>query len=82
MKRKVFLVILSVLISVSFAYASGDQEGGGHVVFHLNHFMPAVHPLNVNMLEPMAAEVKEKTEGRVEIVVHPGNALAAPRRYL
>ncbi len=78
MKRKVFLVILSVLISVSFAYASGDQEGGGHVVFHLNHFMPAVHPLNVNMLEPMAAEVKEKTEGRVEIVVHPGNALAAP----
>ena len=48
------------------------------VVFHLNHFMPAVHPVHVNMLEPFAKEVKEKTEGRVEVVVHSGSALASP----
>lgn len=48
------------------------------VVFHLNHFMPAMHPVNVNLLEPLAKEVKEKTQGRVDIVIHPGNALAAP----
>jgi TRAP-type C4-dicarboxylate transport system substrate-binding protein len=48
------------------------------VVFHLNHFMPAMHPVNVNLLEPLAKEVKEKTQGRVEIVIHPGNGLAAP----
>lgn len=48
------------------------------VVFHMNHFMPAVHPVHTNMLEPFAKEVFEKTEGRVEVVIHPGNALASP----
>ncbi|MBN2625235.1 MAG: TRAP transporter substrate-binding protein [Spirochaetales bacterium] len=47
-------------------------------MFHLNHFMPAVHPIQVNIIEPFAKDVYEKTEGRVEIVIHPGNALAAP----
>ncbi len=81
-------VLIAVLItglvisgcSKSEASESGQKEvkKAEKVVFHLNHFMPAVHPVNVNMLEPLAKEVAEKTEGRVEIVVHPGNALAAP----
>ncbi len=48
------------------------------VVFHMNHYMPAVHPLHINIFEPFAKEVFSRTEGRVEIVVHAGNALASP----
>ena len=58
--------------------AAAPAKKAEKVVFHLNHFMPAMHPVNTNMLVPLAEEVLQKTEGRVEIVVHPGNALAAP----
>ena len=68
---KKFLLVLGVLLLV---VAVAEAK----VVFHLNHFMSPMHPIHVNMLEPMSQEVKEKTEGRVEIVIHPGNALAAP----
>ena len=80
-------VLIIVLVSTALTACAKSEEGGSDagtakkaekVVFHLNHFMPAVHPLHVNMLEPLAKEVAEKTEGRVEIVVHAGNALAAP----
>ena len=77
------LMVAAVLIGCT---PSEKSEGGEAkkaekvetVVFHMNHFMPAVHPVHVNMLEPFAQEVKEKTEGRVEIVVHGGSALASP----
>ncbi len=55
------------------------SEKSEKVVFHMNHFLPAVHPVHVNMLVPFAEEVTKKTEGRVEIIVHPGNALASPQ---
>ena len=48
------------------------------VTLNLNHFMSPMHPVHANVLEPFAKELKEKTEGRVEIVIHPNNGLAAP----
>jgi TRAP-type C4-dicarboxylate transport system substrate-binding protein len=69
---KKFLSVLVILLLV-VVVAEGKT-----VVFHLNHFMSPMHPIHVNMFEPMVKEVKEKTEGRVEIVLHPGSALAAP----
>jgi len=81
-------LILFVILGFSGCKASEKDAATGtgtegkataqKVVFHLNDFMPATHPVNTNILEPWAKEVAEKTEGRVEIVVHPGNALAAP----
>jgi len=77
------LAALTVLSGCNRTEKGGETAGaapsGQKVVFHLNHFLPAMHPVNVNMLEPLAKEVMEKTDGRVEIVVHPGNALAAPQ---
>ncbi len=88
LKRMVLLVLTIVLVGVFLTGCTPSdkgEEGAAKkaekvetVVFHLNHFMPAVHPVHVNMLEPMANEVKEKTDGRVEIVVHSGSALASP----
>lgn len=80
------VLILAMILGFSGCKASEKEAAGGtdgkapvqKVVFHLNDFMPATHPVNTNILEPWAKEVAEKTEGRVEIVVHPGNALAAP----
>lgn len=57
---------------------AASQKKVEKVVFHMNHYMPAVHPLHVNIFEPFAKEVFDKTEGRVEIIVHAGNALASP----
>lgn len=48
------------------------------VTLNLNHFLSPMHPMHSKVLEPFAAELKEKTEGRVEIVLHPSNGLAAP----
>jgi TRAP-type C4-dicarboxylate transport system substrate-binding protein len=85
-KRTRFLLPAIVLLTIGIVFsgctASNKKEAKPAevktVVFHLNDFMPAMHPINTNMLEPLAKEVKEKTQGRVEIIVHPGNALAAP----
>jgi TRAP-type transport system periplasmic protein len=68
-KKFVFVALILLLVAVG---------AEAKVVFHLNHFMSPMHPIHVNMLAPMAKEVLEKTEGRVEIVLHPGNELAAP----
>jgi len=91
-RSKIYLVLILIAMVIVLGFtgckASDDQSSTGNgsagkasaqkVVFHLNDFMPATHPLNTNILEPWAKEVMQKTEGRVEIVVHPGNALAAP----
>ncbi len=86
-KRKFALFITALLMAgivftgcskTSKEAAPEAPKAAEHVVFHLNHFMSPMHPVHVNQLEPLAREVAEKTQGRVEIVVHPGNALAAP----
>lgn len=89
--RKRMLYAAAALIIITAAVLSGCGNSGKSetasegsakkaekVVFHMNHYMPAVHPLHVNIFEPFAKAVMEQTEGRVEIVVHAGNALASP----
>jgi TRAP-type C4-dicarboxylate transport system substrate-binding protein len=83
------LVAILALVGVTIGCAKSEEstattaaapaaKKAEKVVFHMNHYMPAVHPLQVNIFEPFAKEVFEKTDGRVEIVIHAGNALAAP----
>ncbi len=55
---------------------TGDQVET--ITLNLNHFMSPMHPVHAQILEPFANEVLDKTEGRVEIVIHPSNGLAAP----
>jgi len=86
-KRRAWAVLAVVTLVFVFAGLAGcnrSEEGEAEapaaqkVVFHLNDFMPATHPVNTNMLVPLAEAVLEQTDGRVEIIVHPGNELAAP----
>lgn len=57
------------------AEAGGDF--GDPVTLTLGHPFPAVHPIQVNALEPYAAAVNEATGGAVTIEFQPGGALAA-----
>lgn len=87
------IVLLLLILFLTFSGCSSEKETTTSesssttaakvekiekVVFHMNHYMPAVHPLHINIFEPFAKEVFSRTEGRVEIVVHAGNALASP----
>lgn len=55
-----------------------DGDFGDPVTLTLGHPFPAVHPIQVNALEPYAAAVSEATGGVVTIEFQPGGALAAP----
>lgn len=66
---------VTILLSVVLTFAL--MASAGALTLNLSHFMSNMHPLHVNILQPFADEVKEKTEGRVEIVIHGGNSLVA-----
>lgn len=63
--------------------ASGETSGQSEtpsssaepVELHFSHFTSNLHHLNVEVYEPFAKEVEEKTEGRVKIYIHPGASL-------
>jgi len=64
--------------------AGGEESAKSYQPVELNmcHFMPPMHPLHKNILEPFAEEVAEKTEGRVKITIYPANELTpADKNY-
>lgn len=58
--------------------AGETMDFGDPVTLTLGHPFPAVHPIQVNALEPYAAAVNEATNGTITIEFQPGGALAAP----
>lgn len=58
--------------------AGTEGDFGDPVTLTLGHPFPAVHPIQVNALEPYAAAVNEATGGAITIEFQPGGALAAP----
>ena len=44
----------------------------------LSHFLPVAHNHHVNVIMPWVEEVKQKTNGRVEITIFPGASLCKP----
>lgn len=85
-RSRMYLFIVSMVIISMLAGCSSDtvKESGNTgakgktITLNLNHFMSPMHPVHAKILDPFAKELKEKTEGRVEIVIHPNNGLAAP----
>lgn len=58
--------------------AGEAMDFGDPVTLTLGHPFPAVHPIQVNALEPLAEAVSEATNGTITIEFQPGGALAAP----
>ncbi len=57
--------------------AETGGDFGDPVTITFGHPFPAVHPIQVNALEPYAQAVNEATDGAVTIEFQPGGALAA-----
>ncbi|HRX08266.1 MAG TPA: TRAP transporter substrate-binding protein DctP [Candidatus Limiplasma sp.] len=70
LKRNVTILLAIVL---SFTLMSGASA----LTLNMSTFMSNMHPLHTNVLQPFADAVKEKTDGRVEIVIHASNSLVA-----
>ncbi|QSB16614.1 TRAP transporter substrate-binding protein [Natronosporangium hydrolyticum] len=63
---------------------SADDNGdfGGQVTLTFGHPFPPTDPIQVNVWEPWVDEIREATDGTVEIEIHAGGALApAPQVY-
>ena len=79
MKRIVLLSLVLVLsFGMLYANAQSEQKVVETVVLKLGHGAQPTHPLQLTS-ERFAAEVKEKTQGRVEIQVYPNIQLGEER---
>lgn len=62
--------------------AADEPVPGPSVTMTLSHGFPAEHPVHVGMIEPFVERVGERTDGNVDIEIHPGGALSpAPATY-
>ena len=87
MKSKKYLILLLVLIIIfiGIAVASAEEK----VVLKLHHAMPTTHPFEEGALHPyqagavkLADLVNEKSDGSLEIVIYPANALGEDEKIL
>jgi tripartite ATP-independent transporter DctP family solute receptor len=77
--KKVFVVLLFLVVSVSFAY--GQAAKPAVIEMKLAHFAADAHP--GNLASKMFAEAVEKrTNGQIKVVIYPNNALGSPPEVL
>lgn len=70
----IFLFSISVLAACNYAGAIEPEETHNLIV---SHFQPGNHPIQTKILEGLAADLNEKTEGRIEMEFYPSNTLGA-----
>ena len=85
-KIVVVMMVLSMLSlsacggTTSSAASAGNSAAGAanadkKVELKLAHFWPATHPVEVDLVQPWIAAVKEATEGRVIVTSYPSETL-------
>lgn len=84
-RNKITLLVFTIILSMALVVGCSQKEttsGGGDapenvrpVELNMGHFLPPMHPLNVQVLEPFAEEVAQRTDGRVKIFIYPANEL-------
>jgi TRAP-type transport system periplasmic protein len=55
-----------------------DEDIGPEVTLTFGHPFPGTDPIQVNVWEPWIEEVREQSNGTIDIEIHPGGALAPP----
>ena len=77
--KKLFVILLFLIVSVSFAY--GQAAKPAVIEMKLAHFAADDHPGNI--ASKMFAEgVEKRTNGRIKIIIYPNNALGSPPEVL
>lgn len=56
----------------------GDNGFGSEVTLTFGHPFPATDPIQVNVWEPWVEEIREASDGTINIEIHAGGALAPP----
>ena len=88
MKKKwylLFVAMVSMLVlaacggSNSDANGSGDA-GGGNYEWDFSHFFPPSHFME-DVVQDLAADLEEQSDGRIQITSYPGASLAAPDEH-
>jgi TRAP-type transport system periplasmic protein len=66
------------LLSLSFAIAAvalaPAAQAQAPVELKLSHFLPAVHGMHTDFMEPWAREVERRSNGQVKITIFPGGS--------
>lgn len=88
MKKKwylLFVALISMLVlaacggSNSDANGNGDA-GGGNYEWDFSHFFPPSHFME-DVVQDLAADLEEESDGRIQITSYPGASLAAPDEH-
>jgi TRAP-type C4-dicarboxylate transport system substrate-binding protein len=58
--------------------ATGGMPDAAAQEIKLSHFAPTAHNHHANVIVPWVEEVKQRTNGRVQITVFPGASLCKP----
>jgi len=84
MKRSIIL-LLAVLVGSSSVFASGSTETAapekGPIVLKLGHGIQDSHPAHLAALQ-FAKEVKEKSDGQIEVQIYPNRQLGEEREMV
>jgi len=78
--KKVFLILIIILLSVSIAFTTG-QAGKKETVWKMSMYEPEGAPYVV-AYQKMFDEIYEKTDGELKIVIYPGGQLGGERDLL
>ena len=79
--KKIVLFLLLIAVAMGFAFAKGgsdQQQSAPKIVLKWGDVLAGNHP-SVQMIDRVAAEVAQKTEGRVTINAFPGGQLGSSR---
>ncbi len=83
MKRLLLLVIIAGLIASAAAFAGGSQQAGTAQVYEwsLASVLPESHPVHKSLVF-FADEVRDRTNGQIDITVYGGGQLGDERDYI
>ncbi|MEF3327524.1 TRAP transporter substrate-binding protein [Oceanobacillus oncorhynchi] len=79
-KNRVLLIILLIFIlflaacNDSWAVESENSDEETHNLI-VSHFQPGNHPIQTNILEGLASDLNEQTDGRIDMEFYPSNTL-------
>jgi TRAP-type C4-dicarboxylate transport system substrate-binding protein len=81
MKRKHFLLIIGLILSLTLTACGSSEDSEGPKVLQLAHTQASSHPVHVSM-EKFAELVAEKTNGEIEVEIFPNGVLGDERKYV
>lgn len=81
MKKKYFLLIIGLVLSITLIACGQSGDSDGAKVLKLAHTQASTHPSHISM-QRFAELVSEKTNGEIEVEIFPNGVLGDERKYV